>query len=88
MLFIVVLSFFSASCKKENSISDDKLLETMEINGELFSVKETKEKLSTLLGIPSEELHYLSDSLGYKRDGYSGVYYVEPFIVTLKNMKN
>lgn len=87
-LSILALAFLAfASCKKDGDNEQDDMKNKIILNGEVFDVIETRNKLGKLLRIDQNELSYVPDSIAFSREGYSGLFYVDFYISNLKQIK-
>ncbi|WP_257667695.1 hypothetical protein [Parapedobacter tibetensis] len=84
-LGMMLLLGFSA-CKKENQ-SEKVNDETFVLDGQTYSVSETREKLAKLTGVDKDELVFFRDSLAFTQEGTTSFLKIEMFIGELNKMK-
>ncbi|GEM67121.1 hypothetical protein SMI01S_07270 [Sphingobacterium mizutaii NBRC 14946 = DSM 11724] len=82
MLLLLGLS----SCKKDETFNE---METFVINGETFSVSETRMRLAVILDIDENRLTYIPEKVAFKLDTRNDqdLIYIEPIIESIKNVK-
>lgn len=64
-------------------------METFVINGEIFSVSETRMRLAVILDIDENRLTYIPEKVAFKLDTRNDqdLIYIEPIIESIKNVK-
>ncbi len=86
MYLLMLLLLGLSSCKKDETFNE---METFVINGETFSVSETRMRLAVILDIDENRLTYIPEKVAFKLDTRNDqdLIYIEPIIESIKNVK-
>jgi len=86
MYLLMLLLLGLSSCKKDETFNE---METFVINGETFSVSETRMRLAVILDIDENRLTYIPEKVAIKLDTRNDqdLIYIEPIIESIKNVK-
>ncbi len=86
MYLLMLLLLGLSSCKKDDTFNE---METFVINGETFSVSETRMRLAVILDIDENRLTYIPEKVAFKLDTRNDedLIYIEPIIESIKNVK-
>ena len=84
----IALGLSLGACKKKESTPEPlNPEEYFVINGETFSVEETKKKLALILNLDEERFVYVPDSVAFTLRGSYGYMFIEPVIESIKKVK-
>ncbi len=86
MYLLMLLLLGLSSCKKDETFNE---METFVINGETFSVSETRMRLAVILDIDENRLTYIPEKVAFKLDTRNDqdLIYIEQIIESIKNVK-
>ncbi|WP_313515268.1 hypothetical protein [Sphingobacterium sp.] len=86
MYLLMLLLLGLSSCKKDETFNE---METFVINGETFSVSDTRMRLAVILDIDENRLTYIPEKVAFKLDTRNDqdLIYIEPIIESIKNVK-
>lgn len=86
MYLLMLLLLGLSSCKKDETFNE---METFVINGETFSVSETRMRLAVILDIDENRLTYIPEKVAFKlyTRNDQDLIYIEPIIESIKNVK-